>query len=154
VYFGSRHSGRYEVWKVPVDQRGPTGTPVQVTSKGGYAAAESPDGRFLYYTKDEKRLTSLWKTSVSGGEENQVLESMYWLNFSVVDHGIYFTSARTQEMKFSIRFFSFTTGLEKTVATIAKWPDLGLTVSPDERFLVYSEREQQARIPTRYWEPD
>jgi serine/threonine protein kinase len=143
VYFGSRHSGRYEVWKVPVDQRGPTGTPVQVTRKGGYAAVESPDGRFLYYAKDEKCLTSLWKTSVSGGEENQVLESMYWLNFSVVDHGIYFTSARTQEMKFSIRFFTFTTGLEKTVATIPKWPALGLTVSPDERFLVYSEREQQ-----------
>ena len=47
IYFASNRTGSGQVWKMPS-----TGGPaVQVTRQGGFAAFESPDGRFLYYAK-------------------------------------------------------------------------------------------------------
>jgi len=48
IYFGSKRTGRWETWKVRADG----GEVVQVTRNGGQMAFESPDGRFIYYTKD------------------------------------------------------------------------------------------------------
>ncbi len=36
-----------QVWKMPANG----GEAIQVTKDGGYAPLESPDGKFLYYTK-------------------------------------------------------------------------------------------------------
>ena len=44
-------------------------------------ALESSDGKFLYYVKNEKERQRLWKVPVGGGEETQVLESVYAFNF-------------------------------------------------------------------------
>ena len=47
IYFASNRGGSLQVWKMPS-----TGEPApQVTRHGGFAALESPDGRFLYYAK-------------------------------------------------------------------------------------------------------
>jgi len=54
VYFCSGRSGVTHIWKVPAAG----GTAVQVTSKGGFEAIESADGRTLYYTRGD-RLRSL-----------------------------------------------------------------------------------------------
>jgi hypothetical protein len=49
------------VWKIPANGGGQ----VQVTRKGGFAPLESPDGKFLYYTK-ALSATSVWKVPVGG----------------------------------------------------------------------------------------
>ena len=36
----------------------------------------------------------------------------------------------------------FATAGEKTIAVLPDWPALGLTVSPNERFLLYSQFDQ------------
>jgi hypothetical protein len=41
--------------------------------------------------------------------------------------------------KFCIQFLSFTTGKVKTVAPIPRTPREGLSVSPDGRFLLFSQ---------------
>ncbi len=48
VYFASKRSGRFEIWKTAVsgDHKA-----VQVTSNGGSVVFESPNGRYIYYTK-------------------------------------------------------------------------------------------------------
>ena len=50
IYFASKRTGRWEVWKAPADG----GQPVQVTKHGGFAAFESRDGQSLSLC--EKRL--------------------------------------------------------------------------------------------------
>ena len=65
---------------------------MQVTHKGGFAAFESPDGRFLYYAKG-LTVPGLWRIPTSGGEEIEVtgsLEAGYWGYWAVVEKGIYY----------------------------------------------------------------
>ena len=131
VYFASKRSGRFEVWKAPAGG----GEAIQVTRNGGWAAFESPDGKSLYYTKGEGS-TGLWKMLVSGGEETQVLPSVDERAFSLVNDGIYFIPEPGADGKYSIQFLSFATGKVKTVVPIPGPLSLGLSVSPDGRYLL------------------
>ena len=47
IYYASNRSGAWQVWRKPVDGGGAQ----QVTFQGGFAAFESPDGKYLYYAK-------------------------------------------------------------------------------------------------------
>ena len=67
IYFGSTRSGRFEIWRMS----SAGGEPVQVTRNGGTAALESPDGKTLYYTKNNGP-DGIWKMPLEGGQEVQV----------------------------------------------------------------------------------
>ena len=82
---------------------------------------------------------ALWRMPTSGGEESQVLPSVVWRAFSVVDNGIYFIPDPGADGKPSIQFLTFATGKVKRVASITGRPALGLTVSPDRRYLLYTQ---------------
>jgi len=64
----------------------------------GDLARESPDGRFVYYTKSDpylsyaknKQVDGLWRAPVDGGAETRVLETVKLRGFEVVEDGIYF----------------------------------------------------------------
>jgi len=86
IYFASRRTGRYEVWKVPAEG----GTPVQLTRKGGHAALESPDGKHIFYAKSAFAYPEIWQVPVNGGEEKIVSKEVrppFWATWSVVDEG-------------------------------------------------------------------
>ena len=134
IYFDSDRTGAYQVWKMPA--RG--GEEIQITRKGGAGAYESPDGRFLYYLKDNNEFTSLWKVPSEGGEETQVLESVCCQNFAVVEQGIYFVP----EPNTSVKFLTFATGRVTTIAKLSGYAAYGFSVSPDGRWLLYSQYEQ------------
>ena len=136
IYFASNRSGTDQVWKIPATG----GAAVQVTRQGGFYSQESPDGRFLYYGKDRNLTTSLWKTPVAGGQETRVLESMtWWMNFQVLNEGIYFMPAGEPP---TVQFFRQATAKIEPVATIPKPSAAGLTVSPDGRTLLFTVFEQ------------
>jgi dipeptidyl aminopeptidase/acylaminoacyl peptidase len=82
IYYASDRSGGWEVWKMSS-----TGdAAVQVTRRGGFAAFESPDGKYLYYAKGSG-VSGLWRIPVNGGEELEVihwLETGYWGYWAVV----------------------------------------------------------------------
>ncbi len=59
---------------------------------------------------------------VSGGEESQVLPSVVWRAFSLVNDGIYFIPEPGADGKSSIQFLSFATAKVKTVAPISGPP--------------------------------
>jgi eukaryotic-like serine/threonine-protein kinase len=145
VYFASKRSGQYQIWKTPSDHPGPA---VQITRNGADVPFESPDGKFLYFSKGGmdayERAESLWRVPVGGGEETQVLKSIAWRVFSVVSEGVYFIPPPATTHRFSIEFLDFATNKIKTLASIDGRPREGLAVSPDHRFLLYS----------RYAEPD
>jgi serine/threonine protein kinase/sugar lactone lactonase YvrE len=104
IYFSSNRSGESQVWKMPADG----GEPVRVTRKGGFAAFESPDGQWVYYTKSDGAST-LWKVPRDGGEETQVLESVDRFAFAIVNEGIYFIPKADSVGRHSIQFFNFAT---------------------------------------------
>ena len=134
----SSRSGERQVWRIPAEG----GNPTQLTRHVGYVAVESPDRRFVYYFKGRNE-TSLWRVPVNGGEEQQVLDSVLWLNFVVTPDGIFFVPGHV-DGGWSIRFFSFQTGATTFVAPIHGLAALGLSLSSDGRYILYSETDQQS----------
>ena len=91
IYFHSARSGQSQVWKARTDGSGA----VQVARRGGFAAVESPDRRFLYYSKETPDGPALWRMPVDGGEENEVVPGISdWRYFALLDHRGYFIARR------------------------------------------------------------
>jgi Tol biopolymer transport system component/DNA-binding winged helix-turn-helix (wHTH) protein len=142
IYFVSDRSGQGQVWKMPWPPSGREAEAVQVTRNGGYMAVESPDGRFLYFSKPGT-MPSLWRIPLQGGEEARVLESVMLAYFAVTQEGIYFCPSPERERRRSIQFLSFATDRASPVLELSGWPDGGLSVSPDGRRLLYAQIDQQ-----------
>ena len=137
VYFASNRTGRYETWKVaPGD-----GEAVQVTREGGSYALESIDGKQLYYAKGFGE-AGLWRMPVAGGKEERLVESLHFLmNFTVVEDGIYFVlRLRPADRRGDrIQFFRFSDRSVTTVHEMDSRHSMGLSVSPDRRFLLFNQ---------------
>jgi Tol biopolymer transport system component len=137
IYFRSIRSGETQVWKMPAAG----GEPIQVTKKGGFGTAESVDGATLYYTKTDQ-VSGLWGMPVSGGDETRILEAVKARSFAVAKDGIYFFAPGPSGGTL-LQFHNFSTGRATTLGPIEKPVFLYLDVSPDRRWLVYSQRDQQ-----------
>ena len=137
IYFRSNRSGESQIWKMPSGG----GEAVQVTRNGGYEPVESPDGKWLYYCKGEMA-SSLWRVSTEGGEESQVLESVFLRGFAVVKEGIYFIPRPDSASRCSIQFFDAATTRTRLIATIEKPVRWRLSVSPDGRWILYSQVDE------------
>jgi eukaryotic-like serine/threonine-protein kinase len=142
IYFASNRSGENQVWKAPAEG----GEVVRVTKEGGFAAFESPDGRYVYYAKDV-RAPGIWRLPVEGGEETQILtqpKGDHWDDWALVDGGIYYINTDVSDQHI-IEFFSFATRKVKQVAAMEKvapiWPS-GLAVAPDQRSILYTQVDQ------------
>jgi hypothetical protein len=146
VYFASVRDGYANVWKAPSSG----GSSIQVTTTGGYLAQESPDGRFLYYTKSDpylsyaqnKQIDGLWRSPVRGGPETRVLETVKSRGFKVVGNGIYFF-APGPKSETHVLFHDFETNRDKLVGIIRKPIFVYLDVSPDGRSLLYPQVDQE-----------
>lgn len=143
VYFSSKRGGSMQLWKVPAEG----GQAVQVTKDGGFMGCESVDGKFIYYLKD-RGIPGIWRAPVEGGEEVLVLtHHMEGINphlgraWTVVENGIYFASAE-DPAKPLIQFYNFSTRKVTRVATLARPFRPVLSVSPDGRWLLYTQVDQ------------
>ena len=133
IYFASNRTGREEVWRMPAAG----GAPAQITRQGGTAAIESGDG-FLYYAKGGGSPSSIWRVPVTGGAEVHVVDGLsYNINFAVGKRGLYFVAVADTGDKPSVDFFDFATGKRSTLARLDKPFWFGMTLSPDERSLVF-----------------
>ena len=145
VYYYSDRSGRHEIWKSLADG---TGEPVQVTLNGGYAARESPDGKFLYYLKPG---AELWRLPTAGGPEVRVLEgsglASMWpaapsMNWAPLDQGVLLADGAKRVLRFFPVFAEGQAGSPE-IPGIASWA--GLSLSPDGRWLLVS-RSSRATV--------
>jgi Tol biopolymer transport system component len=132
IYFGSKRTGRWEVWKVPATG----GEATQVTRNGGSCVYPSVDGTRIYYTKQDGD-SALWSMPVTGGAEIQVLPSVVGRAFAVFADGIYFVPHADPTGRHAVHFLTFATGVASPVVSIADYPGLGLAVSPDRREILY-----------------
>jgi Tol biopolymer transport system component len=135
LYFASYRTGPPQVWKIAADGGGP----MQLTKNGGRMPFESFDQTSIFFTKYND---GLWRIPVSGGEEKQVFEDIVaggGLEYTPAPTGIYFirrTRAGSQE---DLAFFSFATGQIRSLAEIRRPTGYGLTVSPDDRTVLYTQ---------------
>jgi serine/threonine protein kinase len=137
IYFASGRSGRVEVWKMPAAG----GPAAQVTRNGGAVALESADGKYLYYGKNPGfGADSLYSMPVQGGQEVEVVPRLHsWSSFGVTAKGVYFMPDRR-----TIRFLEPSSGRVTTLASLEKNVWQGLCVSPDDRFVVWSQQDRLA----------
>jgi len=135
IYFCSTRSGREEVWKAPASG----GDAVQITRNGGFVTFESYDVKFLYFTKQGQ---GVFKMSVGGGEETRLLPAVVGdRDFLPVKEGIYFIPVRDREPNFQVKFLSFATGGIESIAVLPGQASLGLSISPDQRSILYSQMD-------------
>ena len=139
IYFGWNRAGVGQIWKVPSGG----GEAIQVTANGGFEAAETPDGKFLYYT-DHSITPVMWRLPLVGGKaasipELQALANVrYW---ELRGRGIYFvdTSARP-----SLHFYDLQTKRTVQLASVPGRPEpalRGLSVSPDGRSFLFVQND-------------
>lgn len=142
IYFASKRTGRFEIWKAPVQG----GDAIQITHGGAFISSESADGSILYFTRSRPE-PSLWSVSTSGGEESKVLDLNLGRNWAVGQQGIYYFSLPPTEFDpYTLEYFDFATRKTTRIATV---PGSSrslfinvITLSPDERSIVYSQRDQ------------
>ncbi len=144
LYFASNRGGSWQVWKRTLDG----GEPVQVTSNGGFAALESPDGKSIYYTKFNDR--GIWKAPVNGGPETKVVDEPprnYWGYFAVNHDGLYFIgdTGTPPKHRYGFKFYDFATQKITNMGDMEKGPyegAPGLSVSPDGKYLLYVQLDE------------
>ncbi len=138
IYFMSNRSGRLGVYKVPAEG----GDPIQVLPKGMWGfPLESADGKWIYMLEWDGR-PGLWKVPIGGGKGIRVLESPDFLNYAVADGGVFFLDGHwAGNANATIDFLDFASGKTKLVIKTGKPISMGLAVSRDQRWLLFTEVE-------------
>jgi hypothetical protein len=62
----------------------------------------------------------------------------------VVDQGIYFIPTPDPTAGYSIQFLSFATRKMRLITKIEKLVELGLSVSPDRKWILYSQIDERS----------
>jgi Tol biopolymer transport system component len=136
IYYSRLTEGRDEIWKVP----SAGGAPVQVTHAGGHTAFESPDGTLLY-TKAEVDPT-LWRSALDGSQEKEVLRGVTHRGFVMAPDVIYYLREESGT-EITLRRFRLSSREDIRLSSIVRPMFLGLSLSPDGRYLIYAKVDQQ-----------
>ena len=142
VWFCSARSGSLQMWRMPAAG----GEAKQMTKQGGFEGFESPDGKYFYYAKG-RGVSGIWRIPVAGGEETPVLDvdKIGFLRaWKVADDGIYFAASETPT-KLMIKFYHFATEKLTPIVPVEKPFGLGLSLSPDGRWLLYTQVDRRGR---------
>jgi serine/threonine protein kinase/sugar lactone lactonase YvrE len=135
VYFTSTRTRPITtIWKVPA-----TGGPAAQVSEGqGEWAIESPDGTWVYYVSAANTMSpgTLWRVPAKGGAAAKILDGVSGSTFDVLDTGIYYVERTAGENR--LQYFDLATRKTTTIAGNLGNVDVGLTVSPDGRTILFS----------------
>jgi Tol biopolymer transport system component len=138
LLFSSNRSGADQIWRIPASG---AGTARQITSESGMFSSESPDGLWIYHTK--QNVPGLWRIPADGGQEQKVLDDPpndyqgYW---TLTRTGIFYLH-RGQTGNF-IEFASFADSRKPTQVfrlELQPTPLAGVSVSPDGHWLVSAQ---------------
>jgi len=150
IYFASNRTGRWEIWRVAVSG----GRPLQVTNNGGYMSRESRDGKWLYFSKHMR--DSIWRTPGSRAEnrtafgEAEVIGPPYKVktdDWTLTADEIVFLDPGTSTQPAAIRAHRIVTGRTRSILDLTELlPDtrgnMGISVSPDSRWVLYSQLDR------------
>jgi Tol biopolymer transport system component len=143
VYFTSDRSGRGEIWRALATGGGEE----QVTRNSAESPMISPDGAWLYFVRREG--DTLWRMPVAGGAETRLAEGLYRYNYAVTNNGVYYVARPPQQSQgvaeslvpagSQIRYLDFATKRVTDLLRMDASADLGLAVSPDGKYLLFTK---------------
>ena len=150
IYFASNRTGRWEIWRVAVSG----GRPLQVTNNGGYMSRESRDGKWLYFSKYMR--ASIWRMPGSRAEnrtafgEAEVIGPPYKVktdDWTLTADEIVFLDPGTSTQPAAIRAHRIVTRRTRSILELTELlPDtrgnMGISVSPDSRWVLYSQLDR------------
>jgi Tol biopolymer transport system component len=123
-----------------------------LTHGGGTDPQESIDGRTVYYIKGELQTRrrsepGLWQVSADSGEETRLFElNVDAGNWAVLPRGIYFLTYETGQTPYTLDLYDLATRQATQIKTIDGPRGTlllsGMTVSPDEKWVVYGQRDK------------
>lgn len=130
IYYCASGNNGTQIWKKPATG----GAEIQVTKNGGCNQMESLDGEYIYYLN--KGTSALWRVPSAGGQEVQLAELGWEAQFAVAKHGVYFTDSPHASV---LKFLDYRSASIKVLGTLPGPIIAGLTVSPDEHWLLYGK---------------
>jgi Tol biopolymer transport system component len=146
IYYSSDKGGTRQMWRRPANG----GADVKVTSGGGFVGRESPDGKYFCYVSGLRG--QLWVVPMIAGlpDERQrrlAATDANMLLFDVSASGVYFGTAvsfglmndRKHPDANRLFFYDFVTGRVTVAAQPHAQLSIGLSVSPDDRVLLFSQ---------------
>jgi eukaryotic-like serine/threonine-protein kinase len=149
LYVASQRTGQWEIWKRPLLGQGV----VQVTHGGGYMSSESPDGKWLYFSKSD--VESIFRQPVSTLGSQSFSEPELVLGppnrvqpggWALARNEIIFIDRATRGHPPVIRGFNPKTKAARSILSLnqlfADRSDIGLSISPDEKWILYSELDR------------
>ena len=163
IYFSSLRTGKLQIWKVPVEGESETKPAVPITQGGGYAPLESHDGRYVYYVKahgraDPTYANSIWRVPAEGGKEVVVVEALYsnWGNWALSREALFYVSYEPGQgsdgdapRQWSVYRYDLEQRKTRKILDVPGEPVLaapGLDVTADGRWLLYTNRTEQADL--------
>ncbi|HKF05147.1 MAG TPA: winged helix-turn-helix domain-containing protein [Candidatus Sulfotelmatobacter sp.] len=116
------------------------GPAARLSSGVGWGPQESFDGREVFFTREFAGYAVLIRISLDVGTESVVeglhISSEFVPNWALTRNGIYFQPAEADDV---LQFFDFASKKKSQVLTIARGTLWGLSVSPDGRWISYSQ---------------
>jgi serine/threonine protein kinase/Tol biopolymer transport system component len=146
IYFVRNNTGRFHVWKVSRDG----GPAFQAITREACVAREGPHGE-VYFTAAGTD-GGIWRRAPGDAREMPLIADFKWSwpgYWAVVENGIYYVTDGTDSGRRGsnhLRFFEFAS---RRTSTLGPLPGLlddwvgGLTISPDRRTVLYSQRTYQ-----------
>ncbi len=133
IYFCLARQDSEQIWKIPAAG----GAAVQVTQRGGRHSAESPDGKYLYFSQKPDE-PGIWRKPTAGGEKKLILPQGRTGNWAIGEQGIYFINP-TSKPRPTLELFRFASEQISLLATLEKWTFADFAVSPDGRKISWSQ---------------
>jgi hypothetical protein len=114
----------------------------QITRKEAILPLEAPDGKTIFFLL--RHAGEIWSLPAEDGQETKVIAGVhhYPTGYAVTANGIYYGAPpHSGDLRF-IRYRSFSTGEDRPIA-VAKHPfHLGMSVSPDSRYIIFDQYDQ------------
>jgi Tol biopolymer transport system component/DNA-binding winged helix-turn-helix (wHTH) protein len=142
IYFRSNRGDRWQLWRVSAAG----GDPQPVTTGDGIVPQESPDGKWLYYTRGNE--DGVWRVPPSGGAETQILaqpSADYWGYWQVTPRGIFYLDRGASSS--AIRIFDPDTKMTSLYTMLREVPPVysGLAVAQEGKVVLLTDQHDAGR---------
>jgi dipeptidyl aminopeptidase/acylaminoacyl peptidase len=139
IYFCSDRSGRQEIWRMTAEG----GSAAQITKTGGISVIPADDGEWLYYCvrQPERIIGPIRKIRTDGSNDSEAIPlPVQMLKYTVKPTGVYFVVNGRENS--TLHLLRFATGKIVKLMKLDYLPLIGLSVSPDERYVLVTKPDQ------------